>query len=114
MSLISVITGLFKAGATDKVTSTVSKATNMVDKLFTSDSERQQFHILMESILQSSASPIARTGRGAMMWAIALIVFYQAVVRDFTAMIIGRDLTQLCGQQDDLLNKVMEMLGGVM
>ncbi len=114
MSLLTAVKGLFKAAATDSVVKTVTKANSMVDDLFTSDAERQEYHLLMEKVLQTSSSPIARTGRGAMMWAIAGILVYQAVVRDFTAMIYGHDLSALCGQSADLIDKVMQMLGGVL
>lgn len=111
MNLFKSFLGLFKTAGTDAVTATIQEANSLVDKLFTSDKERLQWVQTMEKINQASQSAVARTARGALVWAIAINLMYVGFGCDLLRA-LGLNLPVPAIGYDVLLKNVMVLLTG--
>lgn len=82
LSLVSAVAGLVKAGSTDSVTKKIGEASELVGELFENEQHAQDFAQKMEELQNLSQSALARTGRGALVWAMSIILVYQMVIRE--------------------------------
>lgn len=111
MNLLKSFIGLFQSGGTDTVSATLKEANSLVDNLFTSDEERLKWAESMAKINQASQSPVARTARGALVWAIAINLAYSGFLRDVLVG-LGFNLPAPSIGIDVLLKYVMTLLTG--
>lgn len=92
----------------------IGEVSDLGDRWFTQDSERQDFQYKMAVLAAKSDNVIARTGRGAIMWMLALTGAYNFIVRDLIGLFLERELPPPAIDVSDLLEYVIGVLGGTL
>ncbi|QFT40107.1 MULTISPECIES: hypothetical protein [unclassified Vibrio] len=87
---------------------------DMGDKLFTSDEERKEFYLKMEQLSSASNNVIARTGRAALMWALAMVAVYNWIVRDAIGIFMHVNLPPAALDAGDLLKHIVGIIAGTL
>lgn len=111
MGIMSKVLSLFTTAKAGTVKATINEATKLVDGLFTSDEERLKWANTMDKLNLASQSAIARTARGALVWAIAINMVYLGVVRD-VLIGFGLNLPPATVEYSTLIEKAMLLLTG--
>lgn len=111
MKLLSGVLGLFKRDE-QKLSKAMGDITEFVDRTFTSDEEKQEFSLKLAKLDAASKSLMAQTGRAAMMWALAIVIVYQLVVRDFCAAAFGWVMPDTGLDIHSLIRGVLSLLTG--
>ncbi|WP_318491918.1 hypothetical protein [Photobacterium leiognathi] len=83
------VSRIFKNKAKEKTTSLISEITDMGDKWFTSDEERKALQVKLEELAALNPHPFVAGGRAALLWGLALVVFYQLAGREILIMCLG-------------------------
>lgn len=100
---------------TTEVQGIVKSIGTTLDNLITSDEERKELQVQLERLSSLHQSPFVAGGRSAIMYALSLILIYQAVFRDWLAMKYGVDnLPPAAFDLTDLIEQALALLAGVL
>lgn len=111
-ALLGKLSGLF--GTNNALSKVIRETKELGDEWFTSDEERQAFHIKMELIASLSNNPLARTGRAAIMWALAITGIYNWVIRDIAAVFMGVEIPDAPIDPAELLEHLVGIIAGTL
>ena len=115
MSFLGSVLGLFTGGSkANEADSIVKDLGDAGDKLFTSDEERKEWQEKIEKLYAYNKSSFVAGGRSAIMYCVAVVLLYDAVIRDFIGICIGQDhLPPATVDIGKLLGRVFGLLTGL-
>lgn len=106
----SMLLGLFKTASKEPVSNAIGELKKIIGGDVGSDETKVKIETVVKKIEATSQTPVSRTARGALIWAVSITLLYQGVVRDALATFLGVDLPSLDACNSGLVDKVMQLL----
>lgn len=91
----------------------IAELSDMIDRTFTSDEDRKKWQLQIEKLYAFNKNSFIAGGRSAIAWAFAVVVLYQAVIRDALIIVTGNENVPKGMELDELIGHAIRFLMGV-